>query len=107
MPAPAASVVQVELRSVQNGPENVSECFVFFTGGLAPVDERNQDRQLFRPWPAGQGGEVKGFDPARRIKERGLDDRGQGLAVLGVGGAVDKSSVHHRECLDDRRLGFD
>ena len=56
---------------------------------------------------SGQGREVQGFDSTWRVQERGRDDRAQHLAGHRVGGAVDVRPVHHRQRLDDRRVGLD
>ena len=79
----------MKLGPVQDRPEDVGEGFRLVLVGLSPLDESHQQRQLVGSRPAGQGREVEGFDPARRVQERGLDDRAQDLAGLGIGGAVD------------------
>src|SRR3954452_25510916 len=89
------SMVQVELRTIQDGPEDVGEGLCPIIGGLSPVDEAEQMLKLLGPGAAGQGREVEGFDPARRVQEWSLDDCAKHLAALRVRGAVDVGPVHH------------
>src|SRR4051794_28754899 len=91
------SMVQVELGSVQDGPEDVSKGFSLVVGGFSPLHEWNQEHELVGSRAAGQRREVEGFYPTRRVQEWGLDDRAKHLAGLQVDGAIDVRSVHHRQ----------
>src|ERR1700677_72789 len=72
-----SSMVQVKLRAVQDGPEDVGTRPRFVWRGRPPLKEGYQDSELIGPRATGQCRQVERFDPPRRVQERGLDNRPQ------------------------------
>lgn len=91
------SMVQAELRTIQQRPEHVGQAFGFAVG-VGPGEVAFQPLAFRRSRLPAKCGQGKRLDPRGLRQPRRLGDGDQGRAALRVGGPGDEASIEQRQC---------